>query len=56
MAKQRELVRTSGKTVLKLSQVTDFSGVGNYSSEVAFRCGFWEDITLTKSVSEDFTF
>lgn len=30
------------QTVLKLSQMTDFSGVGNSRSKAVFRCEFWE--------------
>lgn len=42
--------------MLKLSQVTDFSGVENNRGEAVFRCGLGEDITPTKFVSEDLTF
>lgn len=42
--------------VLKLSQVADFSGVGNNISEAVLGCGFWEVLTPTKFVSENFIF
>lgn len=52
-----DLVAITGeKTEGNCVKTPQFPGAGNNSSEAIFRCGFWEVLTPTKFVSENFTF